>query len=82
MSDKENTGAHQPARRQLLKTLGALGGAFAVGSGCPMAAHAANPVSSPGTLPPDGRLESQPLYGDHQAGILTPQPGRHDAGSV
>lgn len=73
MSDKDNTGAHQPARRQLLKTLGALGGAFAVGGGCPMAAHAANPASSPGTLPPDGRLESQPLYGEHQAGILTPQ---------
>ena len=36
MSDKDNTGAHQPARRQLLKTLGALGGAFAVGGGCPM----------------------------------------------
>lgn len=73
MSDKDNTGAHQPARRQLLKTLGALGGAFAVGGGCPMAAHAANPASSPGTLPPDGRLENQPLYGEHQAGILTPQ---------
>lgn len=73
MSNKDNTGAHQPARRQLLKSLGALGGALAVGGGCPMAAHAANPVTSPGTLPPDARLESLPLYGDHQAGILTPQ---------
>jgi deferrochelatase/peroxidase EfeB len=72
MEEKIKSGAHQPARRQLLKTLGALGGAFAVTGGCPVA-HAAKSETSPGTLPPDARMEKQPYYGVHQAGILTPQ---------
>ena len=72
MQEKTKLDAHQPARRQLLKTLGALGGAFAVTGGCPVA-HAAKPETSPGTLAPDARLEKQPFYGPHQAGILTPQ---------
>lgn len=29
--------------------------------------------SAPGTLSPDARNEKQPFYGEHQAGILTPQ---------
>ncbi len=72
MEDKSTKGAHQPARRQLLKKLGALGGAFAVTGGCPVV-HAAKTETSPGTLPPDARMEKQPFYGRHQAGILTPQ---------
>lgn len=72
MQDKMKPDAHIPARRRLLKTLGALGGAFAVAGGCPVA-HAAKSETSPGTLPPDARQEKQPFYGLHQAGILTPQ---------
>jgi deferrochelatase/peroxidase EfeB len=72
MQEKTKRDAHQPARRKLLKTLGALGGAFAVAGGCPVA-HAAKTETSPGTLPPDARMEKQPFYGLHQAGILTPQ---------
>lgn len=72
MDDKTKSGAPVPARRQLLKTLGALGGAFVVAGGCPVA-HAAKSETSPGTLPPDARREKQPFYGPHQAGILTPQ---------
>ena len=36
-------------------------------------AHAAKPQSAPGTLSPNARMEKQPFYGEHQAGILTPQ---------
>ncbi|WP_435929796.1 iron uptake transporter deferrochelatase/peroxidase subunit [Dryocola sp. BD613] len=72
MQEKTKSGVQQPARRQLLKTLGALGGAFAVTGGCPVA-HAATTETSPGTLAPDARMEKQPFYGAHQAGILTPQ---------
>lgn len=72
MQDKIKSDAHLPGRRQLLKTLGALGGAFAVAGGCPVA-HAAKNETSPGTLAPDARMEKQPFYGPHQAGILTPQ---------
>lgn len=62
----------EPSRRRLLKGVGALGGALALAGGCPMA-HAAKPQSAPGTLSPDARMETQPFYGPHQAGILTPQ---------
>ena len=62
----------EPSRRRLLKGVGALGGAFALAGGCPVA-HAAKPQSAPGTLSPDARMETQPFYGEHQAGILTPQ---------
>lgn len=69
---KHNPGVSEPSRRQLLKGLGALGGAFAVTGGCP-AAHGTVPATSPGTLAPDARQQRQPFYGPHQAGILTPQ---------
>ncbi|MGK7285697.1 iron uptake transporter deferrochelatase/peroxidase subunit [Buttiauxella agrestis] len=72
MEDKNKNGGHIPARRRLLKGLGALGGALAVAGGCPVA-HAAKQETSPGTLPPDARMEKQPFYGVHQAGVLTPQ---------
>ncbi|MBS2140941.1 Dyp-type peroxidase, partial [Escherichia coli] len=36
-------------------------------------AHAQKTQSAPGTLSPDARNEKQPFYGEHQAGILTPQ---------
>lgn len=39
----------EPSRRRLLKGVGALGGAFALAGGCPVA-HAAKPQSAPGTL--------------------------------
>ncbi len=72
MSDDDRSGVNEPSRRRLLKSLGALGGALAVGGGCPVA-HAAKPQSAPGTLSPNARMEKQPFYGAHQAGILTPQ---------
>ena len=62
----------EPSRRRLLKGVGALGGALALAGGCPVA-HAAKPQSAPGMLSPDARMETQPFYGPHQAGILTPQ---------
>ena len=62
----------EPSRRRLLKGMGALGGALALAGGCPVA-HAQKPQSAPGTLSPDARSEVQPFYGQHQAGILTPQ---------
>jgi len=62
----------QPSRRRLLKGLGVLGGALAVTGGCP--AHgAAERAFSPGALSPDARKQTQPFYGAHQAGIVTPQ---------
>lgn len=69
--DNEN-GVSEPSRRRLLKGMGALGGALALAGGCPVA-HAQKPQSAPGTLSPDARSEVQPFYGQHQAGILTPQ---------
>ena len=62
----------EPSRRRLLKGVGALGGALALAGGCPVA-HAAKPQSAPGTLSPNARMETQPFYGEHQSGILTPQ---------
>lgn len=72
MEENNKRGEHQPARRRLLKGLGVLGGALAVAGGCPVA-YAAKQETSPGTLPPDARMEKQPFYGVHQAGVLTPQ---------
>ena len=72
MNDKEQYGVSEPSRRRLLKGMGALGGALALAGGCPVA-HAAKPQSAPGTLSPDARMEKQPSYAVHQAGILTPQ---------
>ena len=63
---------NEPSRRRLLKGIGALGGALAITGGCPVA-HAAKDNSSPGTLSPNARMEAQPFYGPHQAGVLTPQ---------
>ncbi|WP_324030493.1 deferrochelatase/peroxidase EfeB [Pantoea sp. JZ2] len=67
----------QPARRRLLKGLGMLGGAAAVGAGCPFHAGAAEQPDSfaPGTVTPNARQQRQPFYGVHQAGIITPQQG-------
>ncbi|MGK9175956.1 deferrochelatase/peroxidase EfeB [Yokenella regensburgei] len=73
MTEKQhNDAVREPSRRRLLKSMGALGGALAFAGGCPVA-HAAKPQSAPGTLSPDARMEKQPFYGVHQAGILTPQ---------
>jgi len=64
-----------PSRRRLLKGMGILSGALAVGGGCPVAAATAKQQQtfSPGALPPNVRSEEQPFYGTHQAGIVTPQ---------
>ncbi|MEB6378971.1 iron uptake transporter deferrochelatase/peroxidase subunit [Leclercia adecarboxylata] len=72
MSKHDEYDVAEPSRRRLLKGVGALGGALALAGGCPVA-HAAKPQSAPGTLSPDARMETQPFYGPHQAGILTPQ---------
>lgn len=72
MNKDEEYGVSEPSRRRLLKSIGALGGALALTGGCPVA-HAAKPVSAPGTVSPDARMEKQPFYGPHQAGVLTPQ---------
>lgn len=72
MTEHDVDGVSEPSRRRLLKSMGALGGALALAGGCPVA-HAAKPKSAPGTLSPDARMETQPFYGEHQAGILTPQ---------
>ena len=48
-----------------------LGGAAALSGGCPF--HAAADSFSPGTAAPDARQQTQPCYGPHQAGIVTPQ---------
>ncbi|WP_034915566.1 iron uptake transporter deferrochelatase/peroxidase subunit [Erwinia sp. 9145] len=69
--------AQQPidgaARRRLLKGMGLISGALAVGGGCPLQAAPAERSFSPGVLSPNARLEAQPFYGSHQAGIVTPQ---------
>ena len=72
MQHDDKNGVSEPSRRRLLKGMGALGGALALAGGCPVA-HAQKPQSAPGTLSPDARSETQPFYGPHQAGILTPQ---------
>lgn len=61
----------QPERRQLLKQLGALGGALAVAGGCPISAARAS--TEPAARSDNERLQTQPFYGPHQAGIVTPQ---------
>jgi len=71
MSKKSDTA--QPARRRLLKGLGLVGGAAALGGGCPFHAATAADSFSPGTVAPDARQQAQPFYGAHQSGILTPQ---------
>ena len=61
-------GGLQPARRDLL--LGLAGGAIGLGLGSQAEATPA------GTLAPgdDGTQDSQPFYGLHQSGVITPQP--------
>lgn len=68
MAEKHHAGVTEPARRRLLKGIGVLGGALAVSGGCPVA-HGA-PAA---TASPEGRKETLPFYGVHQAGVLTPQ---------
>ncbi len=68
MQYENENGVNEPSRRRLLKGIGAL----ALAGSCPIA-HAQKPQSAPGTLSPDARNEAQPFYGEHQAGILTPQ---------
>jgi deferrochelatase/peroxidase EfeB len=60
--------ANAPSRRHLIVGLGAAGGTMALGP----AAGAA--VDCPSEEVSDPALESQPFYGRHQAGVVTPQP--------
>ena len=71
MQYKDENGVNEPSRRRLLKVIGAL----ALAGSCPVA-HAQKTQSAPGTLSPDARNEKQPFYGEHQAGILTPQQAK------
>jgi len=64
------------SRRSLLKGVGLLGGAFALGGAATAQAEKAPGAKkeyTPGTVSPDERWGKQPYYGEHQAGILTPQ---------
>lgn len=70
---RKKSDAAQPSRRRLLKGLGLFGGATALAGGCPFHAAAAADTFSPGTVAPDARQQTQPFYGAHQSGILTPQ---------
>ncbi|MFW0766614.1 iron uptake transporter deferrochelatase/peroxidase subunit [Trabulsiella odontotermitis] len=72
MAQQKHDDVSEPSRRRLLKGIGVLGGALAFSGGCPVA-HAAKPQSAPGTVSPDARMETQPFYGLHQSGVLTPQ---------
>ena len=72
MAQQKHDDVNEPSRRRLLKGIGVLGGALAFSGGCPVA-HAAKPQSAPGTVSPDARMETQPFYGLHQSGVLTPQ---------
>lgn len=67
MQYEDENGVNEPSRRRLLKGIGALALAEVVR----LLMHKTQ--SAPGTLSPDARNEKQPFYGEHQAGILTPQ---------
>jgi deferrochelatase/peroxidase EfeB len=73
MTDKHLAAGAEPGRRRLLKGLGMLGGALAMG-GCPVA-HAAPAAqrAEKTSDDEDARKQSVDFYGEHQAGILTPQ---------
>src|SRR3984957_4251933 len=58
----------QPARRDLL--MGLAGGAMGLGLGSQARARPAETLA-PGD---DGTQDSQPFYGLHQSGVMTPQP--------
>src|SRR5215469_6619487 len=59
-----------PSRRHLIVGLGAAGGTIALGAATNRAAAGECPNEEMG----DPALESQPFYGPHQAGVVTPQP--------
>ena len=59
-----------PSRRRLIVGLGAAGGTIALGAATNRAAAGECPNEEMG----DPALESQPFYGPHQAGVVTPQP--------
>lgn len=77
MSNKnDNQNDISSSRRSLLKGVGLLGGAFALGGATTAQAEktpGAKKEYTPGTVSPDERWGRQPYYGEHQAGILTPQ---------
>jgi deferrochelatase/peroxidase EfeB len=66
-TDEDGDGPARPDRRNLL--LGLAGGALGLGVAASSAARAAEPKPDD-----DGTADSQPFYGLHQAGVVTPQP--------
>ncbi|CAI0758684.1 iron uptake transporter deferrochelatase/peroxidase subunit [Serratia ficaria] len=62
-------GAASPSRRRLLQGLGL--GALALGG--TRLAQAVDKPAEPLATPQDERWQTQPFYGRHQAGVLTPQ---------
>lgn len=62
--------ADSPSRRRLMVGLGAAGGTVALGA----LAGPATASECGGDEAGDPALESQPFYGPHQAGVVTPQP--------
>lgn len=62
--------AASPSRRRLLLGMGMVSGALALG-GNPLARAADRAAAS--AEPRDERWQTQPFYGQHQAGVVTPQ---------
>lgn len=74
MTEQNKPDKHQPSRRDLLKKLGTLGGVLAVSGGCPMASAVSGTSSiEQGASASAHRQDTEPFYGPHQSGILTPQ---------
>ncbi|CQJ56295.1 iron uptake transporter deferrochelatase/peroxidase subunit [Yersinia rohdei] len=66
-----DNGAVSPSRRRLLLGMGMMSGALALG-GTKIARAAPGPTAKAAPTQ-DERWQQQPFYGQHQAGVLTPQ---------
>lgn len=66
-----DNGAVSPSRRRLLLGMGMMSGALALG-GTKIARAAPGPAAKAAPTQ-DERWQQQPFYGQHQAGVLTPQ---------
>lgn len=67
---QQDNGAELPSRRRLLLGMGMMSGALALGGA--KIARAAADCPTPESVQ-DERWQKQPFYGQHQAGVLTPQ---------
>lgn len=70
-SYRQDDGAVSPSRRRLLLGMGMMSGALALGG--TKTARAADCATSASAAPKNERWQKQPFYGQHQAGVLTPQ---------